>query len=89
MKAATGGFATTPDPVTISIHAAREGGDQSLFKTVGMIRISIHAAREGGDALRKQDRHKAGISIHAAREGGDEVGGGLVAIELHFNPRRP
>ena len=33
----------------ISIHAAREGGDEALqFNCVGLL-ISIHAAREGGD----------------------------------------
>ena len=33
----------------ISIHAAREGGDQTLPKNFKTWRISIHAAREGGD----------------------------------------
>ncbi len=32
VKAATGGFAATPDPVTISIHAAREGGDPPSYQ---------------------------------------------------------
>ena len=39
----------TPAPA-ISIHAAREGGDQPAFATEDFGRyISIHAAREGGD----------------------------------------
>ena len=34
---------------TISIHAAREGGDPILDWTDEDVWISIHAAREGGD----------------------------------------
>ena len=35
---------------SISIHAAREGGDpQRQYQTPRQARISIHAAREGGD----------------------------------------
>ena len=34
----------------ISIHAAREGGDENgLYSLIEKIYISIHAAREGGD----------------------------------------
>ena len=33
----------------ISIHAAREGGDESAENFVRKLIISIHAAREGGD----------------------------------------
>ena len=33
----------------ISIHAAREGGDNGLYSLIEKIYISIHAAREGGD----------------------------------------
>ena len=33
----------------ISIHAAREGGDELWAFTPDFIAISIHAAREGGD----------------------------------------
>ncbi len=35
---------------SISIHAAREGGDETLHKQLPRHAISIHAAREGGDA---------------------------------------
>ena len=38
-------------PSSISIHAAREGGDDEVHLWVGAQRISIHAAREGGDAI--------------------------------------
>ena len=35
----------------ISIHAAREGGDFTHYKSSVIVRISIHAAREGGDLI--------------------------------------
>ena len=34
---------------TISIHAAREGGDPVMIALYNDVFISIHAAREGGD----------------------------------------
>ena len=37
---------------TISIHAAREGGDSSGMSFPNKCNISIHAAREGGDIMR-------------------------------------
>ena len=36
-------------PSWISIHAPREGGDNSLSTLGGKTIISIHAPREGGD----------------------------------------
>ena len=71
----------------ISIHAAREGGDDvTLADYKAALRISIHAAREGGDERQKRKPRHHVISIHAAREGGD-VGGiavvGGVAISIH------
>ena len=69
---------STLGPMIISIHAPREGGDDSTYR-VGITQdyISIHAPREGGDRCRTQI-HSEGlkISIHAPREGGDyRVGG--------------
>ena len=59
--------------LTISIHAAREGGDVNVNINSRISAISIHAAREGGDGVQSVNptflRH---ISIHAAREGGDQ-----------------
>ena len=55
----------------ISIHAAREGGDEILLPDVPEEVISIHAAREGGDKGTRPRFATVGISIHAAREGGD------------------
>ena len=55
----------------ISIHAAREGGDGELRKSIPAEIISIHAAREGGDPCQPLFGFRFAISIHAAREGGD------------------
>ena len=49
MKAATGSFRRLLSSLTISIHAAREGGDYSAVNNRKTRVISIHAAREGGD----------------------------------------
>ena len=71
MKAAT--IATVNEAVlyTISIHAAREGGDDGSAEAEDEKHISIHAAREGGDCHVRPIRRRSSISIHAAREGGD------------------
>ncbi len=56
----------------ISIHAPREGGDQTPPLSSGNSCISIHAPREGGDFKRWQPTQVyLSISIHAPREGGD------------------
>ena len=57
----------------ISIHAAREGGDDEELAAYADKIISIHAAREGGDAAFVQQMYDDRISIHAAREGGDKI----------------
>ena len=51
VKAATPEMQVITARVSISIHAAREGGDRSVIRYGGRTIISIHAAREGGDAL--------------------------------------
>ena len=61
-----------PILLSISIHAAREGGDPSRQPRKISCRISIHAAREGGDRCRAGSGGLHAISIHAAREGGDK-----------------
>ena len=55
MKAATSEFVATLLLSAISIHAAREGGDEINDRQTFGHWISIHAAREGGDdiAMRK------------------------------------
>ena len=90
VKAATLSFLTLPLLLTISIHAAREGGDASTFsKTPVAGVISIHAAREGGDIQYGCLPAVFEISIHAAREGGDRQSSPFSDQLRHFNPRRP
>ena len=71
MKAATYYAYAYSNRNSISIHAAREGGDGNKLLSTLLHAISIHAAREGGDVNIRtvEDMHL--ISIHAAREGGD------------------
>ena len=72
MKAATKGVDVLAGVYDISIHAAREGGDITMFLRKGKYGISIHAAREGGDLTSLTlPALLLRISIHAAREGGD------------------
>ena len=89
VKAATWCKRTYGVGFSISIHAAREGGDvrnAAFFKFVG---ISIHAAREGGDSSRLIPSSDGAISIHAAREGGDGIYFSAMPAARYFNPRRP
>ena len=72
MKAATSAEGLKRKTKRISIHAAREGGDEHRPEVdPRLFCISIHAAREGGDAAAWLSSVIAHISIHAAREGGD------------------
>ena len=79
----------TAVPVSISIHAAREGGDINRNRVVARRKISIHAAREGGDRVGEYLQYAVVISIHAAREGGDVISPVSSSIRDNFNPRRP
>ena len=72
MKAATTKISARLAKKIISIHAAREGGDDAAGCTDDCIYISIHAAREGGDKGKQPILERTKISIHAAREGGDQ-----------------
>ena len=54
MKAATAKLDELQTEIDISIHAAREGGDNQHPPTARHLRISIHAAREGGDECTHQ-----------------------------------
>ena len=49
MKAATSSRLIPSSDGAISIHAAREGGDEVAKYGAAVAVISIHAAREGGD----------------------------------------
>ena len=72
MKAATFSDELYDCGYVISIHAAREGGDEFAKLGLEYRVISIHAAREGGDVQQPDCKPSGHISIHAAREGGDE-----------------
>ena len=90
MKAATTAQAVAVVWRHISIHAAREGGDQSGQPSQDPPpAISIHAAREGGDPILVSISNMLLISIHAAREGGDVNLVYDIFNVFDFNPRRP
>ena len=73
MKAATDIWGQILAKLDISIHAAREGGDEAGVQLFVSLIISIHAAREGGDYPERRSGRRSAISIHAAREGGDRL----------------
>ena len=73
VKAATRTVVSPSNSRGISIHAAREGGDDVVDDLKRQLDISIHAAREGGDSMLYAPVEDACISIHAAREGGDAI----------------
>ena len=89
MKAATICTGVIISTSSISIHAAREGGDAGYEGLYLVSDISIHAAREGGDAEEHDYRKMQEISIHAAREGGDPASSSICEGGNNFNPRRP
>ena len=74
----------------ISIHAAREGGDESheyspnsriVFQSTPPVKAATVRSFARGTVYR--------ISIHAAREGGDFLLRICFYICPNFNPRRP
>ena len=77
--------------IRISIHAPREGGDDTRTGTTRpTVKISIHAPREGGDrACMARTGRPRKISIHAPREGGDAGRKCCPGCQLYFNPRPP
>ena len=73
VRDATGFSARKRQPATISIHAPREGCDDTLTNAINAINISIHAPREGCDSLTAMSLSESTvISIHAPREGCDK-----------------
>ena len=89
MKAATNYLMDGQGNIVISIHAAREGGDNMPYMYNQAQHISIHAAREGGDENGFTAMQETDISIHAAREGGDLPLLLPQQLRHYFNPRRP
>ena len=75
---------------SISIHAPREGSDESTIAPAAKQDISIHAPREGSDAgCTGMVITAPSISIHAPREGSDGLGHHLYRPLPDFNPRSP
>ena len=75
----------------ISIHAPREGCDNSIIQRFAQSRISIHAPREGCDGSNGTNYiTDVVISIHAPREGCDfmEVNGIFVALDISIHAPR-
>ena len=89
MKAATRRFTVAALHLDVSIHAAREGGDDAGRLGSGGAWVSIHAAREGGDERGIDAIGYITVSIHAAREGGDLFRQETQKPPGCFNPRRP
>ena len=59
---------------SISIHAAREGGDSHMSMPVfGQIKFQSTPPVKAATAFEIEDKYGAMISIHAAREGGDKT----------------
>ena len=73
MKAATVLPFTKSTYATISIHAAREGGDCCVFKMQTVFTpFQSTPPVKAATVTVKAERFSGDISIHAAREGGDD-----------------
>ena len=73
----------------ISIHAPREGCDDTELAKAGYNMISIHAPREGCDLPMFKGFYRSIISIHAPREGCDLNCFASMKSRNDFNPRTP
>ena len=75
---------------TISIHAPREGGDDSVSRACYTGRDFNPRPPRGGRHLRTGVALGQNlISIHAPREGGDFIDEVSLIWDNHFNPRPP
>ncbi len=71
-RRATRSYLVASTPITISIHALREEGDDATGTAAASAAdISIHALREEGDTVPAIAVCAPAISIHALREEGD------------------
>ena len=90
VKAATRVFIKPFLRFQISIHAAREGGDeQALERFAAEGKFQSTPPVKAATFMQRLDLDRARISIHAAREGGDGVDSGRYRRDQDFNPRRP
>src|ERR1022692_1914912 len=89
-RAATPSHCQLPLAISVSIHAAREGGDPASFIACAKI-SSFQSTPPARAATNTRTRSIVApyVSIHAAREGGDATSLPLVASANSFNPRRP
>ena len=82
---------STPETITISIHAPREGGDGQLSRFSSQsILISIHAPREGGDY--QNHPHQANDNIFQSTppaRGATGCRKHNTRYRTNFNPRPP
>ena len=70
--------------MSVSIHAARAGGDDATLDRLSLMFQSTPPAR----AATRRDALNPAVSIHAARAGGDDAHVD-VRMQRRFNPRRP
>ena len=90
MKAATSPELYSSYDTYISIHAAREGGDQIFSVVTPVMPISIHAAREGGDYSRLLFiLHRRLFQSTPPVKAATKALSIKVTIISYFNPRRP
>ena len=74
----------------ISIHAPREGGDQTAKDADAATDISIHAPREGGDPkISKPTANSGKFQSTPPARGATFVYGCSAYFSGHFNPRPP
>ena len=74
----------------ISIHAPREGGDQTAKDADAATDISIHAPREGGDPkISKPTANSGKFQSTPPARGATSVVFALTFKLIHFNPRPP
>ena len=86
VKAATEWTADDTGVTKISIHAAREGGDDRPFQYVGLTKFQSTPPVKAATRTECLNAAWTMISIHAAREGGDFVAGsvsGIGSISIH------
>ena len=90
VKAATASLLQSLGGDTISIHAAREGGDEPLcIPITNIILFQSTPPVKAATIQRLTNSVCYQISIHAAREGGDAQAWYITPLPLYFNPRRP
>ena len=73
----------------ISIHAAREGGDEYVSDAYKRQGFQSTPPVKAATSVTIPKDERGNISIHAAREGGDLSPLFIFGSSFYFNPRRP